>query len=616
MSRKQKKNLTRIIISAVLYIAARLTEKYSVVSTVLYVASYAIVGYDILRKAIKGVINHQVFDENFLMATASLGSIYLGELSEAVMVMLLYQIGEFFQSYAVGKSRENIVKLMDIRPDYANIEKDGELIRVDPQEVEIGTIITVMPSEKIPIDGIVVDGEALLNTSALTGESLPVEVRVNSEVVSGCIDMNAVLKIKTTQLFAQSTASRILELVENASSNKSKSEDFISKFAKVYTPFVCGCALVLATLVPLAVRLVTGSVVWSEWVYRALTFLVISCPCAFVISIPLTFFAAIGGASRKGILIKGSNYLETLSKIRTIAFDKTGTITRGVFEVVAVHGEIEEDKIIELAALAESYSSHPIAKCLIRKYGKPLDTTRVDNVQEISGNGIIADIDGKRLAIGNDKLMHSQGVQHKECHLTGTIVHVALEGKYLGHIVISDILKPNAKSSLAALKDLGIRRLIMLTGDKKKVAEQMTEGLGIDEINTDLLPQDKYDYMERYLKTQPENEKTAYVGDGLNDAPVLAIADLGIAMGEMGSAAAIEAADVVLMDDDLMKLPRAVEVGRKCMRIVYENIWFVAIVKVVCMILGAFGIASMWLAIFADVGVMVLAVINAIRCLK
>lgn len=588
----------------------------------LYLINYFIIGYDILKKAVRGIMNRQVFDENFLMAVATVGAMILaissdGDYFEAIAVMLFYQIGEWFQGYAVGKSRRNISELMDIRPDYAHIEKDGKLEQVDPDEVEIGSIIIVQPGEKVPIDGVVEEGNSSLNTSALTGESLPREAKVGDEIISGCINMTGVLKIKTTKEFGESTVSKILDLVENASSKKSKSEKFISKFAKIYTPFVCYSALALAVLPPLVRILALGqSADWGTWIYRSLTFLIISCPCALVISIPLSFFAGIGGASQAGVLVKGSNYLETLSKVKTVVFDKTGTLTQGVFEVNAIHhNEMEQERLIEYAALAESASSHPISKSLQRAYGKEIDRSRVSDIEEVSGNGIIAKVDGLEVAAGNDKLMRRINVPYKECHSTGTIIHVAISGKYAGHIVISDIIKPHAKEAITSLKKAGINKTVMLTGDAKKVAEQVASSLEIDKVYSELLPADKVTKVEELLGENNAKSKLAFVGDGINDAPVLSRADIGIAMGAMGSDAAIEAADVVLMDDDPMKITKAIKISRKCLGIVYQNIVLALGIKFACLILGAFGEVNMYMAIFADVGVMILAVLNAIRCL-
>ena len=580
---------------------------------------YLVIGHDILLKAWKGILNRQVFDENFLMAVATIGAILLGDYKEGVAVMLFYQIGELFQSYAVGKSRRNISELMDIRPDYANIEKeDGTLEQVDPDEVEIGSVIVVQPGEKVPIDGVIEEGRTSLNTSALTGESLPREAGVGDEVISGCINMSGVLKIRTTKEFGESTVSKILDMVENASSKKSRSENFISKFAKYYTPAVCYGALALAILPPLVRLLFLGMTPeWGDWVMRALTFLVISCPCALVISIPLSFFAGIGGASNAGVLVKGSNYLETLSETKYVVFDKTGTMTQGVFEVSGVHhSSMDTEKLLEYAALAECHSSHPISKSLKKAYGKPLDPSRVTDVEEISGNGVTAKVDGVRVAAGNSKLMEKLGVDCMECHSVGTVVHMAVNGKYAGHILISDQIKPHAKEAIAALKKCGVKKTIMLTGDRREAARQVAEELGIDEVHSELLPGDKVAQVEKLLDEKGEKEKLAFVGDGINDAPVLSRADIGIAMGALGSDAAIEAADIVLMDDDPLKISKAIRISRKCLRIVYENIYFAIGVKVVCLILGALGIANMWAAIFADVGVMIIAVLNAIRALN
>lgn len=622
MNKKQKKMLVRIIIAAVLMVTLNFVPAKGVLRFGLYLIPYLIIGYDILRKAWKGILNRQVFDENFLMAVATLGAIAVaiydnGDYTEAIAVMLFYQIGEFFQSYAVGKSRKNISALMDIRPDYANVEKDGELVRVDPDEVEVGTVIIVQPGEKVPIDGVIIEGSSTLNTSALTGESMPREALAGNEVISGCINMTGVLKIETTKEFGESTVSKILELVENSSSRKSKSEDFISKFAKYYTPAVCYSALALAVLPPLVRMLAMGlAPQWADWIYRALTFLVISCPCALVISIPLSFFAGIGGASKEGVLVKGSNYLETLSKTKCVVFDKTGTLTQGVFEVNAVHhNQIEKDKLIEYAALAESASSHPISKSLKNAYGKEIDRLRVREIQEISGNGVIAIVDGKEIAAGNDKLMKRLNVAYKNCHLIGTVIHVAIDGEYAGHIIISDVVKPTAKQAIHAIKKAGVERTVMLTGDAKAVAGQVADELGMDEVYGELLPGDKVEKVEELLEKRDGYGKLAFVGDGINDAPVLGRADIGIAMGAMGSDAAIEAADVVLMDDDPMKIAKAIKISRKCIRIVYQNIAFALGVKGICLVLGAVGIANMWLAIFADVGVMIIAILNAIRAL-
>ena len=617
MNKKQKKVLIRIIVAAALIVVLSLMPIEGYVKFGLFMIPYLVIGYDILKKAFKGILNKQVFDENFLMAVATIGAIALGDYKEGTAVMLFYQIGELFQSYAVGKSRKNISELMDIRPDYANIEKDGKLEKVDPDEVEIGTVIVVQPGEKIPIDGIVTEGNSTLNTSALTGESLPRQTAVGDEVISGCINMTGVLKIQTTKEFGESTVSKILDLVENSSSKKSKSENFISKFAKYYTPAVCYGAMALAILPPLVRMLAMGiAPEWGEWIYRALTFLVISCPCALVISIPLSFFAGIGGASNQGVLVKGSNYLETLAQTKYVVFDKTGTMTQGVFEVSGIHhSKMENEKLLEYAALAESSSGHPISKSLQKAYGKPIDRNRVTDVEEISGNGVIAKVDGIAVAAGNAKLMKRLGIEYKECHHVGTVVHMAVDGTYAGHILISDILKPHAKEAIHALKKAGISKTVMLTGDAKNVAEQVAKELGIEEVCSELLPSDKVEKVEELLKKKGEKEKLAFVGDGINDAPVLSRADIGIAMGALGSDAAIEAADVVLMDDDPLKIAKAIKIARKCIRIVYENIFFAIGIKIICLILGALGIANMWTAIFADVGVMVIAVLNAIRAL-
>ena len=617
MNKKQKKVLIRILVAAVLMIVFSQLPVEGYVRFLLFMIPYLVIGYDILKKAFKGILNRQVFDENFLMAVATVGAIVLGNYTEGVAVMLFYQIGELFQSYAVGKSRRNISELMDIRPDYANIERDGKLEKVDPDEVEIGSVIVVQPGEKIPIDGVVTEGKTTLNTSALTGESLPREAAPGDEVISGCINMTGVLKIRTTKEFGESTVSKILDLVENSSSKKSRSEHFISKFARYYTPAVCYGALALAVLPPLVRMLAMGlAPEWGNWIYRALTFLVISCPCALVISIPLSFFAGIGGASREGILVKGSNYLETLAQTRYVVFDKTGTMTQGVFEVSGVHhNEMEEARLLEYAALAESASSHPISKSLQKAYGKAIDRSRVTDIEEISGNGVTAKVDGISVAAGNAKLMERLGIPYKECHHVGTVVHMAVNGAYAGHILISDLLKPNAKEAITSLKHAGIEKTVMLTGDSKKVADQVAKELGIGEVYSELLPADKVSKVEELLKEKNAKAKLVFVGDGINDAPVLSRADIGIAMGALGSDAAIEAADVVLMDDDPLKISKAIRIARKCMRIVYENIYFAIGIKVLCLILGALGIANMWLAIFADVGVMVLAVLNAIRVL-
>ena len=619
MNKKQKKVFTRIIVAAVLMVVLSLLPIDGWLKFVLFMIPYLVIGHDILLKAWKGILNRQVFDENFLMAVATIGAILLGDYKEGVAVMLFYQIGELFQSYAVGKSRRNISELMDIRPDYANIEKeDGTLEQVDPDEVEIGSVIVVQPGEKVPIDGVIEEGRTSLNTSALTGESLPREAGVGDEVISGCINMSGVLKIRTTKEFGESTVSKILDMVENASSKKSRSENFISKFAKYYTPAVCYGALALAILPPLVRLLFLGMTPeWGDWVMRALTFLVISCPCALVISIPLSFFAGIGGASNAGVLVKGSNYLETLSETKYVVFDKTGTMTQGVFEVSGVHhSSMDTEKLLEYAALAECHSSHPISKSLKKAYGKPLDPSRVTDVEEISGNGVTAKVDGVRVAAGNSKLMEKLGVDCMECHSVGTVVHMAVNGKYAGHILISDQIKPHAKEAIAALKKCGVKKTIMLTGDCREAARQVAEELGIDEVHSELLPGDKVAQVEKLLDEKGEKEKLAFVGDGINDAPVLSRADIGIAMGALGSDAAIEAADIVLMDDDPLKISKAIRISRKCLRIVYENIYFAIGVKVVCLILGALGIANMWAAIFADVGVMIIAVLNAIRALN
>ena len=617
MNKKQKKVLIRIIIAAVLIGIFSMLPLEGYVRFGLFMIPYLVISYDILKKAFKGILNRQVFDENFLMAVATVGAIVLGEYTEGVAVMLFYQIGELFQSYAVGKSRRNISDLMDIRPDYANIENDGKLERVDPDEVEVGTVIVVQPGEKIPIDGIITEGNSTLNTSALTGESLPREAAVGDEVISGCINMTGVLKIQTTKEFGDSTVSKILDLVENSSSKKSRSENFISKFARYYTPAVCYGALALAILPPLLRMFAMGLVPeWGVWIYRALTFLVISCPCALVISIPLSFFAGIGGASNQGILVKGSNYLETLSRTKYVVFDKTGTMTQGVFEVNGIHhNKLEEEKLLEYAALAESSSSHPISKSLQRAYGKPIDRSRVTEIEEISGNGVTAKIDGIAVAAGNAKLMKRLGIAYRECHHVGTVVHMAVDGVYAGHILISDMLKPHAKEAIHALKRAGITNTVMLTGDAENVAEQVAKELDIQEVYSELLPADKVSKVEELLQKKGQKEKLAFVGDGINDAPVLSRADIGIAMGALGSDAAIEAADVVLMDDDPIKIAKAIRISRKCIRIVYENIYFAIGIKIICLILGAVGMANMWLAIFADVGVMVIAVLNAIRAL-
>ena len=616
MNKKQKKMLIRIIIAAVLIVVFSLLPAEGYLRFVLFMIPYLVIGYDILKKAFKGILNKQVFDENFLMAVATVGAILLGDYSEGVAVMLFYQIGELFQSYAVGKSRRNISELMDIRPDYANIEKDGTLEQVDPDEVEIGTIIVVQPGEKVPIDGVITEGTSTLNTSALTGESLPRDAKAGDEVISGCINMTGLLKIRTTKEFGESTVSKILELVENSSSRKSKSENFISKFAKYYTPAVCYGAIALALIPPIVLLIMGKPAMWGDWIYRALTFLVISCPCALVISIPLSFFAGIGGASNQGILVKGSNYLETLAQTKYVVFDKTGTMTQGVFEVSGIHhNEMPDEKLLEYAALAECSSSHPISKSLQKAYGKPIDRNRVTDIEEISGNGVIAKVDGISVAAGNTKLMNRLGIAYQDCHHVGTVVHMAIDGKYAGHILISDIIKPHAKEAIAELKKAGISKTVMLTGDSKRVADQIAEELGIQEVYSELLPADKVSRVEELLNQKSEKDKLAFVGDGINDAPVLSRADIGIAMGALGSDAAIEAADIVLMDDDPLKISKAIKIARKCIRIVYENIYFAIGIKILCLILGALGIANMWAAIFADVGVMILAVLNAIRTL-
>lgn len=622
MNKKQKKMLARIIISAILMIALSVAPVEGALRFVLYMVPYLIIGYDILIKAAKGIKNRQVFDENFLMAVATIGAIAIalydsGDYTEAIAVMLFYQVGEWFQSYAVGKSRRNISELMDIRPDYAHLEVDGQLQTVDPDEIEIGSTIVVQPGEKVPIDGIVLEGQSTLNTSALTGESVPRDIAAGEEIISGCLNMTGVLKIQTTKEFGESTVSKILDLVENASSRKSKSENFISKFARVYTPAVCYSALALAILPPLFLVFALGQdPQWETWVYRALTFLVISCPCALVISIPLSFFAGIGGASKAGILVKGSNYLETLSKTKTVVFDKTGTLTQGVFKVSGIHHcPLKDEEILEYASLAESASSHPISKSLQQACGKELDRQRVSEIQEIGGEGVIAVVDGKQVACGNRQLMERLNVVYKDCHDVGTIVHVAIDGAYMGHIVISDMVKPHAKKALQSLKAAGVTKTVMLTGDRKNVAEKIAQELGIDEVYSELLPGDKVSQVEKLLEQKQAKEKIAFVGDGINDAPVLSRADIGIAMGAMGSDAAIEAADIVLMDDDPLQIPKAIRISRKCLRIVYENIVFAIGVKLICLFLGAIGLANMWLAIFADVGVMIIAVLNAIRAL-
>ena len=617
MNKKQKKVLTRIIIAFVLLVLLRFLPVDGFLRMALYMIPYLVIGYDILKKAFKGIRNRQVFDENFLMAVATIGAIALGDYQEGTAVMLFYQIGELFQSYAVGKSRRNISELMDIRPDYANIEVDGEITQVDPDEVEIGTVIVVQPGEKVPIDGVVEQGKASLNTSALTGESKPREVQEGDEVISGCINMTGLLHIRTTKEFGESTVSKILDLVENSSSKKSRSENFITKFAKYYTPAVCYGALALAVLPPLVRMFAMGlDPSFGDWIYRALTFLVISCPCALVISIPLSFFAGLGGASHEGVLVKGSNYLETLAGVKCVVFDKTGTMTQGVFEVIGVHhSKLEEQKLLEYAAHAECHSTHPISKSLCKAYQGKIDQSRVTDVEEIGGNGIIAVVDGKKIAVGNSKLMRKIGVACQECHKVGTVVHVAIDGEYSGHILIADVLKPNAKKAIEALHRAGIAHTVMLTGDDSRVAAQIAEELRISEVHSELLPGDKVTQLEALLDKQPAKSKLAFVGDGINDAPVLSRADIGIAMGALGSDAAIEAADVVLMDDDPLKISKAIRIARKCIRIVYENIYFAIGIKLLCLLLGAIGIANMWFAIFADVGVMVLAVLNAIRAL-
>lgn len=623
MNKKQKKMLTRIIIAAVLLIVLHFVPITGIPRFICYLAVYLVIGYDIVKKAFKGIKNGQVFDENFLMAIATIGAFALavyeksGDYNESIAVMLFYQIGELFQSYAVGKSRRNITELMDIRPDYANIENDGKLEKVDPDEVEVGSVIVVQPGEKVPIDGVIVEGNSSLNTSALTGESLPRSAKAGDEIISGCINMTGVLKIKTTKEFDESTVSKILELIEESSSRKSRSENFISKFAHYYTPAVCYGALALAILPPLVnLVLLHNPAMWGQWIYRALTFLVISCPCALVISIPLSFFAGIGGASNAGVLVKGSNYLETLARTKYVVFDKTGTLTKGVFEVVGVHhNTMEQEKILEYAALAESFSSHPISLSLKTAYGKEIDQKRVTDVEEISGNGVTAKVDGISVAVGNTKLMKRIGVEAVECHQVGTVIHVAIDGAYAGHILISDVPKPTSKDAIINLKKNGIKETVMLTGDIDKVAQQVAGELGVDRVYSELLPADKVSKVEELLAKKTEKEKLAFVGDGINDAPVLSRADIGIAMGAMGSDAAIEAADVVLMDDDPMKIVKAIRIAKKCMRIVYENIYFAIGIKVICLILGAVGIANMWVAIFADVGVMIIAVLNAIRTL-
>ena len=623
MTKKQKKMLTRIIICAVMLVALQFLPITGIPRFILYLAAYLVIGYDILKKAGKGIGNGRVFDENFLMAIATIGAFALaiyeksGDYNEAIAVMLFYQIGELFQSYAIGKSRKNISALMDIRPDYANIEVDGKLEKVDPDEVAVGSVIVVQPGEKVPLDGVIIDGTSTLNTSALTGESLPRDAKTGDEIISGCINMTGVLKIRTTKEFGESTVSKILELVENSSSRKSRSEDFIAKFARIYTPTVCYSALALAVLPPV-VRLVMGlTSEWEQWLYRALTFLVTSCPCALVVSIPLSFFAGIGGASKEGVLIKGSNYLETLSQVKTVVFDKTGTLTKGVFEVSAVHhSPMEQEKLLEYAALAECASSHPISKSLQKAYGKEIDRSRVTDIEEISGRGILAKVDGVSVAAGNHKLMEQLGIDFIDCHSPGTIIHMAVDGKYAGHIVISDVVKPNSKKAIEQLHRAGVTKTVMLTGDAKKVADSVAMELGVDEVYSDLLPADKVEKVEALLSQQSGKAKLAFVGDGINDAPVLSRADIGIAMGAMGSDAAIEAADIVLMDDEPLQIAKAIKISRKCIGIVYQNIVFALMVKFACLALVALGAANMWAAIFADVGVMVLAVLNAIRALR
>ncbi len=623
MTKKQKKMLVRILITAVMLIALHFIPITGIPQLLAYVAAYLVIGYDILRKAGKGILNGRAFDENFLMALATLGAFFLaiwtksGDYVEGIAVMLFYQIGELFQSYAVGKSRKNISALMDIRPDYANIEADGQLTQVEPDEVPVGSMIVVQPGEKVPLDGVIVEGTASLNTSALTGESLPRDVKEGDEIISGCIDMSGVLKIRTTKAFGESTVSRILDLVENASSRKSRSEAFISRFAKIYTPAVCAAALALAVLVPLGRMLAGLDANWTDWIYRALSFLVVSCPCALVISIPLSFFAGIGGASKEGILIKGSNYLEALSEAKIVVFDKTGTLTRGVFEVTAVHhSPMDEAQLLEYAALAECASSHPISKSLQKAYGKEIDRSRVTDIEELSGHGITATVDGHAVAAGNSKLMNKLGVEYHDCHSTGTIIHMAVDGQYAGHIVISDVVKPHSKEAIEQLKRAGVQKTVMLTGDAKRVADSVAAELGVDEVRSELLPGDKVAEVEKLLAAKSKKDMLAFVGDGINDAPVLTRADIGIAMGAMGSDAAIEAADIVLMDDDPLQIAKAIKISRKCIGIVRQNIVFSLVVKFGCLALVAFGVANMWAAIFADVGVMVLAVLNAIRALR
>ncbi|MBP9001892.1 MAG: cadmium-translocating P-type ATPase [Lachnospiraceae bacterium] len=623
MNKKQKKRLYQIIACVIMIVAISIVGVSGVLKLALYLITYIIIGHDIIKKAVKGIIKGQVLDENFLMAIATVGAFIMAIYSrsedylECVAVMLFYQIGELFQSYAVGKSRDNIAALMDIRPDYANIMQDGELTRVDPEDVSVGSVIIVQPGEKVPLDGVVVKGSSSLNTSALTGESLPRDVAEGEEIISGCINMTGVIEVRTTKEFGDSTVSKILDLVENASSRKSKSEDFIKRFAKVYTPAVCIGALILATLPPVISHIVIGNSNWNIWFYRALTFLVVSCPCALVISIPLSFFAGIGGASHAGVLVKGSNYLEALSQVTTVVFDKTGTLTKGSFEVSGIHhNRLEEEKLLEYAALAECASSHPISRSLIDAYGKALDRSRVSDIEEISGHGICARVDGQNVLVGNDKLMKSHNIDYRDCHSVGTVIHVAIDNEYQGHIVISDVVKPEAKEAIAALKKLGIHNTVMLTGDSSKVADAVADSLGIDRVLSELLPQDKVSELEKLLETKSPKDKLAFVGDGINDAPVLSRADIGIAMGAMGSDAAIEAADVVLMDDNPMQIAKAIKISKKCIGIVRQNITFALSIKFACLILSAVGIANMWLAIFADVGVMVIAVINAIRALK
>ena len=623
MTKKQKKMLVRILITAVMLIALHFIPITGIPQLLAYVAAYLVIGYDILRKAGKGILNGRAFDENFLMALATLGAFFLaiwtksGDYVEGIAVMLFYQIGELFQSYAVGKSRKNISALMDIRPDYANIEADGQLTQVDPDEVPVGSMIVVQPGEKVPLDGVIVEGTASLNTSALTGESLPRDVKEGDEIISGCIDMSGVLKIRTTKAFGESTVSKILDLVENASSRKSRSEAFISRFAKIYTPAVCAAALALAVLVPLGRMLAGLDANWTDWIYRALSFLVVSCPCALVISIPLSFFAGIGGASKEGILIKGSNYLEALSEAKIVVFDKTGTLTRGVFEVTAVHhSPMDEAQLLEYAALAECASSHPISKSLQKAYGKEIDRSRVTDIEELSGHGITATVDGHAVAAGNSKLMNKLGVEYHDCHSTGTIIHMAVDGQYAGHIVISDVVKPHSKEAIEQLKRAGVQKTVMLTGDAKRVADSVAAELGVDEVRSELLPGDKVAEVEKLLAAKSKKDTLAFVGDGINDAPVLTRADIGIAMGAMGSDAAIEAADIILMDDDPLQIAKAIKISRKCIGIVRQNIVFSLVVKFGCLALVAFGVANMWAAIFADVGVMVLAVLNAIRALR